>query len=235
MSDQLQAGVARIDITPPLGLTMAGYGGRTETANGIEDPLYAYAVVLEQGEEACGFVVGDLIGLPRRLTQMLRERVTELCGLPGEKVFTCGTHTHWGPALNKTNYLSGTLNDCVSEEYAVTCIRQMAGAIAEAWRTRRPAIALAGTGEADQVKFNRRPVNAEGKNEMNLRLPLDEALVASRVGAELAETWKKDGPPGERLSDLRDDVQGLRMGPANTELPLLKLITPEGEPIAALF
>ena len=235
MSNQLLAGIAKIDITPPLGLTMSGYGGRTETSDGIEDPLFAYALVLEQGDEACGIVVGDLIGVPRRLTDMLRERVEQLCNLPGDNVLVCGTHTHWGPALKKTNYLSANLGDAVSEEYAVTCIRQMAGAIAEAWRRREPAVALAGTGDANLVKFNRRPVNADGKNEMNLRLPLGQAIVASRLGAELAGTWKPGGPPGERLSELRDDVQGLRMGPANTHLPLLKLVRPGGEPLAALI
>ncbi len=234
MSDQLLAGVAKIDITPPLGLTMAGYGGRTETSDGIEDPLFAHALVLEQGDEACGIVVGDVIGLPRPLTEMLRERVTELCGIPGEKVLASGTHTHWGPALKSTGYLSDRLNEAVCEDYAITCVRQMAGAISEAWRRREPAVALAGTGEADLVKFNRRPVNVEGCTEMNMRLPLDQALVASRVGAELADTWEKGGPPGERLSTPQEGVQGLRVGPANPHLPLLKLSTSDGKPLAAM-
>lgn len=235
MADQLHAGVAKVDITPPPGLTMSGYGARTEVADGIEDPLYAYAVALEQGDEVCAIVVGDLIGLNREHSEMLRERVTELCGLPGERVMACGTHTHWGPALRASNYLTKKLQDAVSPEYTQTCINQMAGAVAEAWRLREPAVAMAGTGDADLVKFNRRPVNGEGRNEMNLRLPLEQALVASRVGAELAQTWEHAGPRGERLSDLLDEVQGLRMGPANTHLPVLKLVQPDGSPIAAVM
>ncbi len=235
MANQLQAGVAKVDITPPLGLTMSGYGARTDVADGIEDPLYAHAVVFEDDGEACGIVVGDLIGVEREHAEMVRRRVTELCDLPGERVMVCATHTHWGPGLSASSYLTKKLREAVSEEYTQTCINQMAGAVAEAWRLREPAVALAGTGEADLVKFNRRPVNAEGRNEMNLRLPLEQALVASRVGAEVADTWEKGGPRGERLSDLQDDVQGLRMGPANTHLPVLKLVRPDGSPIAALM
>ncbi|MFW5867951.1 MAG: hypothetical protein ACOCX2_09060 [Armatimonadota bacterium] len=197
MPDQLRAGVAKVDITPPLGLTMAGYGARTEVADGIEDPLYAYAIALEQGEESCAIVVGDLIGLKREQSEMLRGRVTELCGLPADCVMVCGTP--------------------------------------EAWRLREPAVALAGTGDANLVKFNRRPVNPQGNVEMNLRLPLDQALVASRVGAELAETWTEGGPRGERLSDILVEVQGLRVGPAPTHLPVLKLVRPDGSPIAAVM
>jgi len=63
MAEQLKAGVAKVDITPPIGVTMAGYGGRDHPAEGVMAPLYAYAIALEQGDEACAIVVGDLIGI----------------------------------------------------------------------------------------------------------------------------------------------------------------------------
>lgn len=235
MAQQLRAGVAKVDITPPLGLTMAGYGSRTTVSDGIEDPLYAYAVAFEQGDEACAIVVGDLIGIPAELVEMLRERVQELCDLPGDRVMACATHTHWGPALRASGYLPPALQAATSEEYAVTCVRQMAGAVAEAWRKREPAIALCGTGDADLVSFNRRPVTVEGKTAMNLTLPLEQALVASQVGHDLALTWRKGGPPGERLSDPQEAVQGLRIGPVNSQVPVLKLVRPDGSPIAAVL
>lgn len=235
MAAELRAGVAKVDITPPLGQTMAGYGARTRVSDGIEDPLYAYAVAFEQGDEACAIVVGDLIGIPREYTDLLRARAQELCGLPAERILACATHTHWGPILQPAGYLPTDLQAAVSEEYSVTCMRQMAGAVAEAWRKREPAIALAGTGDADLVSFNRRPVTVEGPVAMNLALPLEQALVASRVGHDLALTWERGGPPGERLSDPQPDVQGLRIGPANTHVPLLKLVRPDGAPLAAVL
>jgi|LSQX01.3.fsa_nt_gb hypothetical protein len=235
MAEQLFAGVARVDITPPIGQTMAGYGARTKVSDGIDDPLYAYAVAFEQGDQACAIVVADLIGIPRKYSDILRERVAELGDLPAERVMVCATHTHWGPILRKSGYLPPDLKEAVSEDYSITCMRQMAGAVAEAWRTREPAIALSGAGDADLVSFNRRPVTTEGQVAMNLLLPPEQALVASRIGRELSLTWEKGGGRGQRLSDPVPEVQGLRIGPANTQVPVLKLIRPDGSPIAAVL
>ena len=44
--NSLTAGVARIDITPPLGFRMQGAMRRTEGATGTESPLLATALVL---------------------------------------------------------------------------------------------------------------------------------------------------------------------------------------------
>ena len=56
----LKAGVARVDITPPLGLTMYGYGGRKAGATGVRDPLMARVLVLEAGDTRIAFVGLDL-------------------------------------------------------------------------------------------------------------------------------------------------------------------------------
>jgi len=60
MNFGLRAGVAKVDITPPVGMAMAGYGARERPCEGILDPLCAYAIALEQGDTACGLVVSDL-------------------------------------------------------------------------------------------------------------------------------------------------------------------------------
>ncbi|MEM6704720.1 MAG: hypothetical protein AAF690_18515, partial [Acidobacteriota bacterium] len=45
----LRAGAARVEITPPLGGAMYGYGARQGVSAGVHDPLYARAVVLSAG------------------------------------------------------------------------------------------------------------------------------------------------------------------------------------------
>src|SRR5947209_2082832 len=54
-SDQLQAGMAEIDITPPIGFRMAGYFNE-RFATGIHDPLKAKALVLRQGRRQVALV-----------------------------------------------------------------------------------------------------------------------------------------------------------------------------------
>src|SRR5438128_7602800 len=56
----LRAGVSRIDITPPVGHAMGGYGSRTAGATGTHDPLYVTVLVLESGETSVAFVTCDL-------------------------------------------------------------------------------------------------------------------------------------------------------------------------------
>ena len=66
---QLQAGAARIDITPHLGCEMAGYAGRTEGSRSIADPLYAKAIVLTDDQQKIALVTTDLIGVKSDLVE----------------------------------------------------------------------------------------------------------------------------------------------------------------------
>ncbi|MCD6361470.1 MAG: neutral/alkaline non-lysosomal ceramidase N-terminal domain-containing protein [Armatimonadetes bacterium] len=236
MSEQLMAGAFSVDITPPIGLAMAGYGGRDHASEGILEPLYAYAIALEQGDEACAMVVADLIGVKREVSDAVRARVAELSDLPPEKVLICTTHTHWGPVLQKTDYLPVHLNESVSQEYTAALALDLATAVVEAWNAREPAVALAGTGWADGTKFNRRPVGPDGKVAMSLAMELEQARVASAEGARMARTWVKGGGPGERLSEPLEILGGNRAGVSDPSLPVLKLVSSEdGAPIAALM
>ena len=57
----LKAGFARIDVTPPLGTTLAGYY-ETRYADGILDPLLATAIAFDNGENRIIVVSIDIIG-----------------------------------------------------------------------------------------------------------------------------------------------------------------------------
>ena len=47
----LKAGMARVDITPPQGLELAGYPHYPRNNTGAHDPLYAACMYLNNGEE----------------------------------------------------------------------------------------------------------------------------------------------------------------------------------------
>ena len=52
---ELQAGVARVEITPSAFMPMYGYANRKcGPANGTHDPLFAKALVLQAGESPHG-------------------------------------------------------------------------------------------------------------------------------------------------------------------------------------
>ena len=52
---EMKAGVAKVDITPPLGTRMWGYFDRVKGATGVLDPLYARVLVLEAGGKSLAY------------------------------------------------------------------------------------------------------------------------------------------------------------------------------------
>jgi neutral ceramidase len=92
----LQAGVARVDITPPAGLPLQGYGGGERTATGIRDPLFARVLVLEAGGRLLAVVDLDLIATfePAYLDKLRAATRSDV-----QDLLVCAIHTHSGPAL----------------------------------------------------------------------------------------------------------------------------------------
>ena len=56
------AGFARLDITPPLGIPLAG-SWNPKPADGILDPLQVNAIAFRQGNTAAILLTLDLLGL----------------------------------------------------------------------------------------------------------------------------------------------------------------------------
>ena len=137
----LRAGVSRIDITPPVGHPMGGYGNRTAGATGTHDPLYATVLVLESGETSLALVTCDL-----------RSFVSVRVGEVAKRKFGAGntvisvSHTHSGP-------LTWELR---SSWYA-EAEDKMAAAIGEAKRSMCPAQLSFASGQV-YLGFNRRKV-----------------------------------------------------------------------------
>lgn len=92
----LSAGLAEVDITPPVGYRLSGYFIE-RLSTGTHDPLKAKALVLRQGDVKAAFIFCDLIGVPRRVSDPARKLVSEKTGIPVANVVITGTHTHTGP------------------------------------------------------------------------------------------------------------------------------------------
>src|SRR5437660_3459570 len=81
--DELRAGAAKTDITPPVGYPMWGYGARHDKpSEGVLDPLQARALVLAAGKETIVLVSLDLGRAPtRQSTAAIRARVRAAAGI----------------------------------------------------------------------------------------------------------------------------------------------------------
>lgn len=98
-SSELRAGVAEIDITPPLGHRMAGYFDE-RLATGIHDPLKAKAIVIQQGQEPIALVFCDLVGLSLNVSKKARADASRQTGIPVTNILISATHTHTGPLFD---------------------------------------------------------------------------------------------------------------------------------------
>jgi neutral ceramidase len=92
---QLRGGSAKVDITPPVGAWLSGYGSRNKPSEGILDLLYAKALVLDDGQNKIAIVSADLLWVPLKMTNEIRQQVQEKLGIPQQNVMICGTHTHF--------------------------------------------------------------------------------------------------------------------------------------------
>jgi hypothetical protein len=102
-STPLQVGFATIDVTPPLGLPMAGYSQRVGFGEGVEDPLTVRAIAFRDGHGGAGVLLStDLVAYAPGTIERFRELVRHDEDLPldPDAVIVSVTHTHSAPAYH---------------------------------------------------------------------------------------------------------------------------------------
>ncbi|MGH2459408.1 MAG: hypothetical protein ACRDIY_11135 [Chloroflexota bacterium] len=93
----MRIGVARVEVTPPVGVDLSGFIAREGPCAGVHDPLFLTALVAEDAGRRVALVSCDLLGLGAATVRRVRARVEERVGIPADaQLFAC-THTHAGP------------------------------------------------------------------------------------------------------------------------------------------
>ncbi|HXY01820.1 MAG TPA: neutral/alkaline non-lysosomal ceramidase N-terminal domain-containing protein [Candidatus Limnocylindrales bacterium] len=175
-TQSLEAGVARVDITPPLGLHLQGYPGSGRTATGVRDPLCARVLVLRVGALQLALVDVDLIA-PFEPTYM--ERLREAVKADVKEILVTAIHTHSGPAL-----IPGSASPA---EWEAAAVDKIAEAVHEAASRRVAARLGVGYGLA-YIGHNRLRHNHDGsvtwfeKNPNGVPTsPIDPTVAVIRV------------------------------------------------------
>ena len=96
----LRAGVGRVDITPRDAIWMSGYASRSHPSQGVRQPLWARALVIEAGSGGRVVIVTpDLIGLPAEVAGQVAVRARRQFGLERSRLLLNASHTHSGPVI----------------------------------------------------------------------------------------------------------------------------------------
>lgn len=131
----MQAGFAKTDITPRVGVELSGFGPFINRHSiGVRDKLWARALALEQHGKKLVLIGCDLISVTRAITARVRRLVSAAAGLPPEAIMLNTSHTHSGP--NVAGYrgwgeMDGPYREMVPQRIADAALRAL-GALREA-------------------------------------------------------------------------------------------------------
>lgn len=153
----LQVGTAKVRITPPIGIPMAGYY-HERGATGVHDDLFVRAIVMEEGGQKVAFVSLDLITTRRHHVVAARAAIEARSDIGGDQVMISATHAHTGPILStlSSRRIGQDGENPMVEAYSDSLPDWIADAVVEANQNLREASASAALGIEDSLAFNRR-------------------------------------------------------------------------------
>ncbi len=182
----LFAGVARADITPPVGIPHLNWGSQTHVEAVGVDPagMIVTALVLSDGKQK--FAMVDIDTLLVNGMQPIADRAAQAIGVPANHVRLAATHTHAGPMFQREK---GPLNvdpapyEKMMADYRRLLEERIVNTVIEANKNLRPVHAYGAKGTGT-ININRRMratkdgPPAVGRNET---APVDRELVVIRM------------------------------------------------------
>ena len=187
--NSLQAGFARVNVTPMLGIHVAGYY-KERIAEGILDELEINALALRCAGTTLIILSMDVCETGTDVCLRFRKHVEEATGIPASNVFIHSTHTHTGPVMEPYGDEEPLL-----AEYLQFVDHRMTEAAVMALQDLKPARLGFGIGRAPGIAFVRRYVMKDGS-------------VRTNPGVNNPDVVRPVGEPDERVNVLRFDQEG---------------------------
>ncbi len=171
MSGKVRMGAVKVNITPPVGTHLGGYGNRQRPSDDIHDDLFASAHVFADETTTVAVVGADLVDISLQRTRAIRKKIAAATGIPGSHVMLGMTHAHsgpntkdWGAGLPGAGvpYPGGIPDEdltyalpILDHDYLAELENKITGAVAMAAQRLRPVVGDIGTGEYG-LAINRR-------------------------------------------------------------------------------
>jgi len=169
-TNALHAGAAAADITPAMGIQLAGDIGRHRPVEEIRERLHARALVLEADGRRCCILSLDLPSLTPAWVAEIRRRAHERLGLGPDALLVHATQNHSAPCIGHffirdectlfppdLPWLRGG-----DDRYNEPAVEAMLTAIGQAIDALVPVSVAAGRRADGRVAFNRRFVLRDG-------------------------------------------------------------------------
>lgn len=166
MNKNLMVGTCRLMITPPFGCEMSGFVARNGLCKGIHDPLWARALIINNGHKKIALVVTDLIGIDGEILNKVRQLVSYSTDITPDSVLIAATHTHSGPAVLQKAFLGKP-----DPNYITMLIKNISGAILLANQSLEPVRLFVGESKCNSI----------GKNRLKKGGPTDPQVLVLRL------------------------------------------------------
>jgi hypothetical protein len=120
----IQAGFARVDVTPALGASISGYF-YARYADGVLDPIQLNALAFGNGTDTAIIIACDFIGMVMNKSNEMREAIAARTGVPADHVMLCCLHQHTsirigdrGGVKNETTFDDAVYMNVLTRKFA---------------------------------------------------------------------------------------------------------------------
>ncbi len=191
----LLVGTYRTDITPAIGCSLQGSFEDIRSTE-ILDPLFANALVLDDGIAEFAIISVDTCELHRHNVDLIAGGIEKACGIPAAHVILAASHTHNGPPTGLL--ITDIQPDAVYVEHFR---RQVVSAVQMAQKCKQPV--RVGVGQAVNQKhvFHRR-LRKPGGGRV-----LPGGIVMNWIAPEYLADTVPAGPVDPQMIVLRFDDQ----------------------------
>lgn len=177
----IRGGVARLDITPPVGISMVGYYIREGVSQAVQRPLTATALVLEAAGYRFAIIACDIAFIQDPAARKIREQIAKAIDTSVDAVWMNYSHTHCGPTLPGFLWQDED-QDRLQRAYLATLTERLIEVTRQAAADTRPVRLGVGSGSAP-IGINRRERGEDGKFYVgeNPAGPVDHEVVVVRI------------------------------------------------------
>ncbi len=187
MSD-FRAGFARVNITPAMGIPVAGYY-QVRLADTVLDELECNVLAASAGGETVLLISCDIIGMKRRYHDPICAYVSQRTGVPEDHILITCTHTHTGPKLDEE-----IVPDMQADYFHFLKLR-LADAAAFAIADLKPAKLAVAEGQSPGIAFVR-------------RYRMKDGSIRTNPGVDNPDVVAPVGLTDERVGVMRIDREG---------------------------
>lgn len=186
---EFEAGVARVDLTPPLEIkaSLGGYGDRmSKPAVGVHDRIFAKALVLSDGSKRFALVTADVLAFPPNFKPAVVEAVSQV-GWTSDQIMLLPSHSHTSidmTAINPKNVLGIPQIGIFNKELYELTVANLAKVVTDA--SKNLVAVSVGTSAIELHGWNR---NRRGGNTTDSDLTITRIDKASGAPLAVLVNW----------------------------------------------